>query len=109
MFTLGEWEEDPTSLLDFEKDAREEWVIPVGDVSNVVLYGVRWSLLSSLSHPGFPLTASFVCSFTQQEPEGVITVKFRDPTCAKACVIVSRPSFSRFHISLASTISRNAR
>jgi len=52
----------------------------------------------SASRSDRSLTASFVCSFLQQEPEGVMTVKFRDPISAKACIIVSRPFYRNFPV-----------
>ncbi|KAH9061363.1 hypothetical protein EDB87DRAFT_1682783 [Lactarius vividus] len=60
MFTLRELEEDPTLLLDLKEDVREECET-LGEVTNVVLY--------------------------DKEPDGVITVKFRDPVNAQACVL----------------------
>ena len=87
MFTLGELEEDPSLLLDLKEDVREE-CSTLGDVTNVVLYDVRESLCSTQS---FRLIAhSPIYLFVlQQEPEGIMTVKFRDPISAKACIIVS--------------------
>jgi len=60
MFTLQELEEDASLLLDLKEDVREE-CSTLGEVTNVVLY--------------------------DKEPEGVMTVKFRDPLSAQACVI----------------------
>ncbi|KAF9268866.1 hypothetical protein L218DRAFT_918028 [Marasmius fiardii PR-910] len=60
MFTLQELEEDASLLLDLKEDVREE-CSSLGEVTNVVLY--------------------------DQEPEGVMTVKFRDPISAQACVL----------------------
>ncbi|KAG8781937.1 hypothetical protein FRB91_007761, partial [Serendipita sp. 411] len=60
MFTLQELQEDPSLLLDLKEDVREE-AETVGDVTNVVLY--------------------------DEEPDGIITVKFRDPISAKACIL----------------------
>ncbi|OCH91463.1 hypothetical protein OBBRIDRAFT_792292 [Obba rivulosa] len=60
MFTLQELEEDPSLLLDLKEEVREE-CDTIGDVTNVVLY--------------------------DQEPDGVMTVKFRDPVSAQACII----------------------
>ena len=80
MFTLRELEEDPTLLLDLKEDVREECET-LGEVTNVVLYDVWLALFLShqlLIHP-FP---------SQKEPDGVITVKFRDPVNAQACVLV---------------------
>ncbi|KAH8083783.1 hypothetical protein BXZ70DRAFT_900532 [Cristinia sonorae] len=60
MFTLAELKEDATLLLDLKEDVREE-CSTLGEVTNVVLYDL--------------------------EPEGVMTVKFRDPLSAQACVL----------------------
>ncbi|KZV95134.1 hypothetical protein EXIGLDRAFT_739792 [Exidia glandulosa HHB12029] len=60
MFTLAELDEDASLLLDLKEDVREE-CSNLGDVTNVVLY--------------------------DKEPDGIMTVKFRDPVSAKACVL----------------------
>jgi len=60
MFTLQELEEDATLLLDLKEDVREECAT-LGEVTNVVLY--------------------------DKEPDGVMTVKFRDPISAQACIL----------------------
>jgi len=60
MFTLNELAEDASLLLDLKEDVREE-CSTLGDVTNVVLYDT--------------------------EPDGVMTVKFRDPLSAQACVL----------------------
>ncbi|KZT72172.1 hypothetical protein DAEQUDRAFT_664760 [Daedalea quercina L-15889] len=60
MFTLQELEEDTSLLLDLKDDVRDE-CSSLGEVTNVVLY--------------------------DREPEGVMTIKFRDPLSAQACVI----------------------
>ncbi|KAH8828455.1 hypothetical protein DL96DRAFT_1669516 [Flagelloscypha sp. PMI_526] len=60
MFSLQDIEEDATLLLDLKEDVREECE-NLGEVTNVVLY--------------------------DQEPDGIMTVKFRDPISAQACVI----------------------
>ncbi|KAF8345816.1 hypothetical protein F5887DRAFT_137416 [Amanita rubescens] len=60
MFTLQELEEDASLLLDLKEEVREE-CSTLGEVTNVVLY--------------------------DQEPDGIITVKFRDPLSAQACVL----------------------
>ncbi|KAF5348626.1 hypothetical protein D9758_006852 [Tetrapyrgos nigripes] len=60
MFTLEELQEDPTLLLELKEDVRDE-CSGLGEVTNVVLY--------------------------DQEKDGVMTVKFRDPLSAQACVI----------------------
>ncbi|KAJ2922717.1 hypothetical protein H1R20_g14345, partial [Candolleomyces eurysporus] len=60
MFKLEDLEKDATLLLDLKEDVREE-CSNLGEVTNVTLY--------------------------DNEPDGVITVKFRDPVSAAACVI----------------------
>ncbi|KAF8577745.1 hypothetical protein K439DRAFT_1532040 [Ramaria rubella] len=60
MFTLQELEEDATLLLDLKEDVREE-CSSLGEVTNVVLY--------------------------DREPDGIMTVKFREPIGAQACVV----------------------
>ncbi|WFC98167.1 hypothetical protein MYAM1_000891 [Malassezia yamatoensis] len=60
MFTLAELDDDATLLLDLKQDVREECE-SIGAVTNVVL----WDLI-------------------QREPEGVITVRFRDASAARA-------------------------
>ncbi|KAI0630200.1 hypothetical protein C8Q77DRAFT_247934 [Trametes polyzona] len=62
MFTLQELEEDSSLLLDLKDDVREE-CSTLGEVTNVVLY--------------------------DEEPDGIMTVKFKDPLSAQACVLVS--------------------
>jgi len=58
MFTLAELDADPTLLLDLKQDVREECET-LGDVTNVVLW--------------------------DKEPEGLISVRFREPHVARAC------------------------
>ncbi|KDQ57613.1 hypothetical protein JAAARDRAFT_35306 [Jaapia argillacea MUCL 33604] len=60
MFTLKELEEDATLLLDLKEDVRDE-CSSLGEVTNVVLY--------------------------DNEPDGVMTIKYRDPLSAQACVL----------------------
>ncbi|TCD64161.1 hypothetical protein EIP91_004474 [Steccherinum ochraceum] len=60
MFTAAELDEDASLLLDLKEDVRDE-CSSLGEVTNVVLY--------------------------DQESEGVMTVKFRDPISAQACVV----------------------
>ncbi|OBZ68180.1 Splicing factor U2AF-associated protein 2 [Grifola frondosa] len=60
MFTLKELDEDTSLLLDLKEDVRDE-CSSLGEVTNVVLY--------------------------DEEPDGIMTVKFRDPLSAQACVI----------------------
>jgi len=60
LFTLQGLEEDASLLLDLKEDVREECA-SLGEVTNVVLYDL--------------------------EEDGVMTVKFRDPLSARACVL----------------------
>ncbi|KIK97116.1 hypothetical protein PAXRUDRAFT_825288 [Paxillus rubicundulus Ve08.2h10] len=60
MFSLKEIGQDASLLLDLKEDVRDE-CSTLGEVTNVVLY--------------------------DNEPEGVMTVKFRDPLSAQACVL----------------------
>ncbi|KAH7108182.1 hypothetical protein BKA62DRAFT_746739 [Auriculariales sp. MPI-PUGE-AT-0066] len=60
MFSLAELEEDASLLLDLKEDVREE-CSNLGDVTNVVLY--------------------------DKESDGIMTIKFRDPVSAQACVL----------------------
>ncbi|RDB16776.1 Splicing factor U2AF-associated protein 2 [Hypsizygus marmoreus] len=60
MFTLKELEEDAALLLDLKEDVREECA-SLGEVTNVILY--------------------------DKEDDGIMTVKFRDPISAKACLL----------------------
>ena len=84
MFTLGELAEDASLLLDLKEDVREECAT-LGEVTNVVLYDVRRRSPRASRAARSPSPPSI----TQAEPEGVMTVKFRDPLSAQACVIVS--------------------
>ncbi|XP_044724753.1 RNA recognition motif domain-containing protein [Hirsutella rhossiliensis] len=59
MFRIFEIEEDPASLLEIKEDIREE-CSKLGIVTNVVLY--------------------------DQEPEGIVTIKFQNAESAAACV-----------------------
>ncbi|QRW08020.1 RNA recognition motif protein [Ceratobasidium sp. AG-Ba] len=60
MFTRQELAEDATLLLDLKEDVREE-CSTLGEVTNVVLY--------------------------DEEDDGVMTVKFKDPVSAQACIL----------------------
>ncbi|KAF5317155.1 hypothetical protein D9611_003909 [Ephemerocybe angulata] len=60
MFRLEDLEKDAALLLDLKEDVREECSM-LGDVTNVTLY--------------------------DKEADGVMTVKFRDPVSAQACII----------------------
>ncbi|KAG9038049.1 hypothetical protein FRB95_002977 [Tulasnella sp. JGI-2019a] len=60
MFTLKDLEDDASLLLDLKQEVREECET-LGDVTNIVLY--------------------------DKEPDGVITVKFRDSVSAQACIL----------------------
>ena len=59
MFTLKELEEDPAALLEIKEDIREECE-KLGTVTNVVLFDL--------------------------EPEGIVSVKFKDAQSALACI-----------------------
>lgn len=59
MFTLKELEEDPAALLDIKEDIRDECE-KLGEVTNVVLF--------------------------DQEEDGIVSVKFKTPEAAAACV-----------------------
>ncbi|OAA66717.1 nuclear mRNA splicing factor-associated protein [Niveomyces insectorum RCEF 264] len=59
MFTLAELDADPAALLDIKEDIREECA-KLGEVTNVVLF--------------------------DREAAGVVSVKFKTPTAAAACV-----------------------
>ncbi|CAG8716160.1 19534_t:CDS:10 [Cetraspora pellucida] len=60
MFTLEELENDVSLILDLKEDIREECQ-KLGEVTNVVLY--------------------------DKEPDGVVSVKFKDQLSAEACVL----------------------
>ena len=62
MFTLEELKEDPSLLLDLKQDVREECE-KLGIVTNVVLYDL--------------------------EPEGVMSVKFKETASAVECAMVT--------------------
>jgi len=59
MFTLKELDDDPEALMDIKLDVREESE-KLGEVTSVVLY--------------------------DQEPDGVISVRFREADAAQACI-----------------------
>lgn len=79
MFTLEELEKDATLLLDLKEEVREE-AETLGEVTNVVLYDVSLRLTQGIDR---------LADFPQKEPEGVMTIKFREPLSAQACIIVS--------------------
>jgi HIV Tat-specific factor 1 len=62
MFTLEELEQDPRLLLDLTQDVREECE-KLGKVTNVILYDL--------------------------EPEGVMSVKFKEVSSAATCAQVN--------------------
>jgi len=66
LFTLEALKEDATLLLDLKEDVREE-CSQLGEVTNVVLYDL--------------------------EPEGIMTVKFREPLSAQACILKMQGRF----------------
>jgi HIV Tat-specific factor 1 len=59
MFTLEELEEDPAALLEIKEDIRDECA-KLGTVTNVVLFDL--------------------------EAEGIVSVKFKEPEAAAACI-----------------------
>ncbi|OGE56055.1 hypothetical protein PENARI_c003G03163 [Penicillium arizonense] len=59
MFTLKELDDDPAAILEIKEDIRNECE-KFGEVTNTVLYDL--------------------------EPEGVVTVRFKDPAAARNCV-----------------------
>ena len=59
MFTLQELEDDPAALLDIKEDIRDECE-KLGDVTNIVLFDL--------------------------EPEGIVSVRFRQQPAAEACI-----------------------
>lgn len=59
MFTLQELAEDPAALLEIKEDIRDE-CSKLGTVTNVVLY--------------------------DEEEDGIVSVKFKDPSSAAACI-----------------------
>lgn len=59
MFTLQELDEDPAALLEIKEDIRDECA-KLGTVTNVVLF--------------------------DQEPDGIVSVKFKDSESAMACI-----------------------
>jgi HIV Tat-specific factor 1 len=80
MFTLEDLEKDASLLLDLKEDVRDE-CSSLGEVTNVVLYDVSLKLLLFISFNTLP-------AVEQLEKDGVMTVKFRDPLSADACVLV---------------------
>lgn len=77
MFTLQELKDDPSLLLELKEDVREE-AEGLGDVTNVVLHDVS----------SYPSRSGAQLRCLQLEPDGIMTVKFRDPISAQACVLV---------------------
>ena len=82
MFRLEDLEKDATLLLDLKEDVREECSM-LGEVTNVTLNDVR---LSPFLRTILPLTGLYCL---QKEPDGIMTVKFKDTVSAQACIIVS--------------------
>lgn len=60
MFTVQELAQDPSLLIDLKEDVREECEL-LGNVTNVTLYDL--------------------------EEEGIMTVKFKEPIAAQACIL----------------------
>jgi len=87
MFTLDDLEKDPTLLLDLKEEVREECT-NLGEVTNVVLFDVRQALLR------FHFLRNL--KSMQKEKDGVMTVKFKNPISAHACVAVRGINPQRF-------------
>ncbi|SGY18045.1 BQ5605_C015g07962 [Microbotryum silenes-dioicae] len=83
MFTLKELEEDPTLLLELKEDVRDECET-MGTVTNVTLYDVRMACISS--DCSVATKDSSRCWHSQQEEEGIITIRFKDEVSAQACI-----------------------
>lgn len=77
MFTLEDLEKDATLLLELKEDVREE-CSTLGEVTNVVLYDVGSVHVWHCS----------CLTIQQKEKDGIMTVKFRDPISAQACILV---------------------
>ena len=113
MFTLEELEEDATLLIDLKEEVREE-AEGMGEVTSVTIFDV--SFLHFLSTRWFEAWASSpaatdlfpprfgVILASQKEEEGIMTVKFKDPLAARACVLKFNGSFDP-----SSFLSSNAR
>lgn len=80
MFTLNDLAEDASLLLDLKEDVREE-CSSLGEVTNVVLYdvGLQFEFLNKNKADTVPF---------QLQEDGVMTVKFKDPISAQACILV---------------------
>ncbi|KAF5321971.1 hypothetical protein D9619_001814 [Psilocybe cf. subviscida] len=79
MFTLNDLAEDASLLLDLKEDVREE-CSSLGEVTNVVLYdvGLQFEFLNKNKADTVPF---------QLQEDGVMTVKFKDPISAQACIL----------------------
>jgi len=71
MFTLEELEGDPSLFLDLKEDVREEYAI-LGDVMNVVLYGVREPPLPAAQLVTHRSIRSFVSARTEGHHDGQV-------------------------------------
>ena len=89
MFTLEELEEDASLLLDLKEEVRLECET-LGEVTNVVLYDESIPKL-----PDIDVTLRYHL-FPQKEPEGIMSVKFKDPLSAQACILVCRQLFGDY-------------
>lgn len=72
MFRLKELEDEPELLLELKEDVREE-AETLGEVTSVILYDV------GRKH-------RFCVADVQKEDDGVMTIKFKDPVAAQACL-----------------------
>lgn len=76
MFVLEDLEKDPALLLELKEEVREE-AETLGQVTSVILYDVCYHLLM----------ADFdAYNEPQKEEDGVMTIKFKEPVSAQACV-----------------------
>ncbi|KAH7914131.1 hypothetical protein BJ138DRAFT_1123787 [Hygrophoropsis aurantiaca] len=77
MFSSKDLDDDPTLLLDLKEDVRDE-AASLGEVTNVVLYDASNFLLPFVD---------VIKGYLQKEPDGIMTVKFKDHLSAQACVL----------------------
>lgn len=94
MFTLQELEEDATLLIDLKEEVREE-AEGLGEVTSTTIFDVsslsfattRPSCSSRLIFAVADPSPSTLLLVSQKEEEGIMTVKFKDPLAARACVL----------------------
>lgn len=83
MFTLQELAERPEALLEIKEDVREECEA-LGDVTNVVLYDVRHCF--QCFYVPLSETLGLPSTIVQEEPEGIMSVRFKEEAPAAACL-----------------------